>query len=324
MTLLDWFSMPGIPPQASTFASQVDGLFLIVLALSVVLVAGLFAVLVYFCIRFRQGSPAPRSRAKINSLPIEVAWTVIPLVIFLVLFVMAGRQYAYMYSPPESGLNVYIVGKQWMWKMQHESGIREINQLHVPVNQDVIVTLSSEDVVHSFSVPAFRVKHDAVPGSYTRLWFRAIQPGTYPIFCTQYCGMNHSQMIGEVVVMTQGNYATWQTQQQPADTLAAGGAALFRQVGCSGCHAPGATIHAPLLEGLYGKPVALQSGQIATADRQYLRDSILLPNKDVAAGFAPVMPTYQGQLSEQQINELIAYIMSLRNQPAAPQKESLP
>ena len=248
---------------------------------------------------------------------------VIPLIIFLVLFVLAGKEYGYMYSPPDHGMEINVVGKQWMWIIQHENGQRENDELHIPINQDVIVTLTSQDVVHSFYIPAFRIKHDAVPGSYARFWFRAVKAGTYPLFCAQYCGMDHSRMIGDVVAMTPKDYADWVAQGAPTSNLAASGEVLFHEVGCSGCHAPNATFHAPQLEGLYEKPVALDSGQIVVADRQYLRDSILLPNKQIVAGFAPIMPTYQGQLTEDQVNELVAYLMSLRDQ-TPPERNSSP
>jgi cytochrome c oxidase subunit 2 len=307
------FAWLGFPDEASSYAGQVDTLFLSLLALCVVVAAGVFGLIIFFCIRFREGSPAPRSHEHIRPTKIEITWMVIPLIIFLVIFVFSGKEYGYMYSPPDRGTEIDVVGKQWMWKVQHADGEREINQLHVPVDQDIIINLSSEDVVHSFYVPAFRIKHDAVPGSYARFWFRAIKAGKYPLFCAQYCGMNHSLMIGEVIAMEPKDFADWEARERPAENLAQTGGSLFREVGCSGCHSPTSTIHAPLLEGLYGKPVALSDGTIVTADRQYLRDSILLPNKQIAAGFAPVMPTYQGQLSEEQVNQLVAYLMSLQN-----------
>jgi len=301
------------PPEASSYSGRVDTIFFSLLALCFVVALGVFGLILFFCVRYREGSSAPRSAKRPHSAPIEVTWMVIPMIIFLVVFVFAGKEYAYMYSPPSTGTEIDVVGKQWMWKMLHADGQREIDQLHIPINQDIIITLTSEDVIHSFYIPAFRIKHDAVPGSYSRFWFRAVKAGTYHIFCAQYCGMNHSQMIGEVVAMAPNDYAKWEEQGHPASDMVQSGEALFHQVGCSGCHAPTATIHAPLLEGLYGKPVALQDGTIVTADRQYLRDSILLPNKQIAAGFAPVMPTYQGQLTEEQVNELVAYIISMRN-----------
>jgi cytochrome c oxidase subunit 2 len=318
------FALLGFPPEASSYAHNVDEIFLLILALSVLLVIGLFGMLLFFCIRYRAGSSAPRSRERINSTPIEITWMIIPLLIFLVFFALAGVQYGKMYSPPARSMQIDVVGKQWMWKIQHADGQREIDALHIPVGQDVTITLSSEDVVHSFYVPAFRIKHDAVPGTYNSFWFRAVKAGTYPLFCSQYCGKDHSLMIGQVIAMAPKDFATWQQRGQPAGDLAAQGEALFHEVGCSGCHALNSTFHAPLLDGLYGKPVALEGGQIVVADRQYLRDSILLPQKQIAAGFAPIMPTYQGQLSEEQVNELVAYLMSLANKPGTPPNNAQP
>jgi cytochrome c oxidase subunit 2 len=318
------FAWLGFPPEASSYARGVDSIFFLLLGLSILLIIGLFGFIAFFCVRYREGSSVIRSTRKINSTPIEIIWMVIPLAIFLLIFVMAGREYGYMYSPPTDGTEINVIGKQWMWKIQHADGHRELNQLHIPIDQNINITLTSEDVIHSFYVPAFRIKHDAVPGSYSRFWFRATEPGTYHLFCAQYCGMNHSLMIGEIIALKPADYAKWEADGRPAVDLAESGSTLFHQVGCSGCHAPNATIHAPLLEGLYGKPVALQDGQVVTVDRQYLRDSILLPNKQIAAGFAPVMPTYQGQLSEEQVNELVAYLMSLRDKTTPVERNSSP
>jgi len=314
----------GFPPEASSYAGRVDVIFFSLLALCVIVALGVFGLIFIFCVRYREGSSAPRPKEKINSTPIEIAWMVIPLLIFLIVFAFAGREYAAIYSPPSGGTEIDIVGKQWMWNIQHADGTSEKNELHVPLNENIIITLTSQDVVHSFYVPAFRLKHDAVPGTYARFWFRAVKTGSFPIFCAQYCGMNHSQMIGRIIVMQPHDYADWQARERPAQDLAAQGETLFHQVGCSGCHAPTATIHAPLLEGLYGRQVALSDGSLVTADRQYLRDSILLPSKQIAAGFAPVMPTYQGQLSEEQVNAIVAYLMTLRDKTTPVERNSKP
>jgi cytochrome c oxidase subunit 2 len=318
------FALLGFPPEASSYAGRVDTIFLSLLTLCVTVALGVFGLITFFCLRYREGSSAPRSRERMNSTPIEITWMIIPLIIFMVVFVFAGREYAFIYSPPTSGTEIDVVGKQWMWNIQHADGTSEKNELHVPINQDIIITLTSQDVVHSFYVPAFRLKHDAVPGTYARFWFRAVKAGSFPLFCAQYCGMNHSQMIGQIIVMQPQDYADWQARERPVQDLAQEGENLFHQVGCSGCHAPTATIHAPLLQGLYGQKVPLQDGSIVTVDRQYLRDSILLPNKQVAAGFAPVMPTYQGQLSEEQVNALVAYLMTLRDKSTPVERNTSP
>jgi cytochrome c oxidase subunit 2 len=309
------FGLIFFPQEASSFSRPVDTIFFVLLLLSAIIVAGLLGLILFFCIRFREGSLAVRSAHGINSTPIEITWMVIPLIIFLVFYVWAARLYGYMYSPPSDGISIYVVGKQWMWDIEHEGGQREINEMHVPVNQNILVTLTSQDVIHSFYIPAFRVKHDAVPGTYAKMWFRPVKEGTYHLFCAQYCGMNHSQMIGNVVVMSPRDYTSWLAANPPEASMVQSGEALFHQVGCSGCHEATSTFHSPLLNGLYGTQVPLQSGEIVTADRQYLRDSILLPNKQIVAGFAPIMPTYQGQLTEEQVNELVSYLISLKAKP---------
>jgi cytochrome c oxidase subunit 2 len=309
------FALVLFPAEASSYAGEVDHIFFALLALSVLLLLGLFGIMGLFLFRYREGSPVPRPHQHTNSTPIEITWMIIPMLIFLVFFAWAARLYVRMYTQPPDGLGIYVVGKQWMWKIEHENGQREIDQLHIPVGQNILVTLTSQDVVHSFFIPDFRIKHDAVPGSYSKFWFQATEPGTYHIFCAQYCGMNHSKMIGEVVAMAPRDYATWLAANPPEASMAQSGETLFHQVGCSGCHEANSTFHAPLLNGLYGTQVPLQTGEMVTADRQYLRDSILLPNKQVVAGFAPIMPTYQGQLSEEQVNELLSYIVSLKTKP---------
>jgi cytochrome c oxidase subunit 2 len=309
------FALAFFPPEASSYAGSVDHIFFALLLLSGLLVAGLFGCILFFCLRFREGSAVVRSRHRINSMPIEITWMVIPLIIFLVIFACAARLFGFMYTPPQDGIPIDIVGQQWMWKIEHADGQREINELHVPVDQNILITLTSQDVVHSFYIPAFRMKHDAVPGSYAKLWFRAVEEGTYHIFCAQYCGKNHSKMIGSVIVLSARDYAAWLAANPPEASMVQSGETLFHQVGCSGCHEKTSTFHAPLLNGLYESQVPLQTGEIVTADRQYLRDSILLPNKQICAGFDPIMPTYQGQLSEEQVNEIVAYLISLKAKP---------
>jgi cytochrome c oxidase subunit 2 len=310
-------NFPWWPHAASALAPEVDRLFLALLLLCGTVALGVFGMIAFFCLRYREGSRVPRPEGPHNTTPIEIAWMVIPLFLFLILFAWAGRLFLKMYTPAPGAIPIYVVGKQWMWKVQYPDGRREINALHVATGQDVVLLLSSEDVIHSFFVPAFRIKKDAVPGRYTRLAFRATRPGMYHLFCSQYCGTDHATMIGTVVVLAPKDYEAWEGASLPETGLAAEGGRLYHQVGCAGCHEPGATsvptIHAPLLDGLYGKPVALQDGTVVTADEQYLRDSILLPNAQIAAGYAPVMPTYQGRLSPEQVNALVAYLVSRKD-----------
>jgi cytochrome c oxidase subunit 2 len=209
---------------------------------------------------------------------------------------------------------VFVVAKQWMWRLQHPDGRREINELHVARGRAVKLIMTSEDVIHSFFVPAFRVKQDVLPGRYTTLWFTATKDGEFHLFCAEYCGTDHARMGGRIVVLEPAEYARWLNAATPARSMAERGAQLFRQLGCSGCHAAAATVAAPKLEGLYGKPVPLEGGGTVIADERYLRDSILLPRKEVVAGYAPIMPSFAGAVSEDQLLDLIAYIKSLANQ----------
>jgi cytochrome c oxidase subunit 2 len=306
-----------LPYEDSSYATSVDAIFVSLLLLCSGITLAVFAVLIGFCIRYRKGSKADRTNypSEGKQIGIELTWIVIPLVIFIGLFIWAGNVYYEMFSPPSDGLAIYVIGKQWMWKIEHAGGQREINQLHIPVNRNIVLTLTSQDVIHDFDVPAFRVKHDVLPGRYVRMWFKATQPGTYHLFCGQYCGDLHSQMIGSVVAMSDTDYAAWLrnagTQNTP-ETLVAEGSRYFHSLGCSGCHEGSQVVHAPSLDGLYQQPVPLQSGQVVVANDDYLRDSILQPSKNVPAGYQPIMPSFQGLVSEEQVIALIAYIKSQR------------
>jgi len=296
--------------RASSFAGQVDRLLLFMLLLSAVIVLGVCTVLVWFAVKYRRGSPADRSGDASRSIGIELTWTLLPLGIFLGLFVWSIELFARMETPPADAQPVYVVARQWMWKAQHPGGQREINQLHVPVGTPVKVLLTSEDVIHSFYVPAFRVKQDVLPDRYTELWFEATRAGRYRLYCSEFCGTDHARMGGTVVALLPAAYQAWLDGNAPAQGLAARGAALFREHGCSGCHAPGATVRAPPLDGVYGKPVPLADGTVVTADESYIRDSILLPGKQVVAGYAPVMPSFAGQIGEEDLQALIVYLQS--------------
>jgi cytochrome c oxidase subunit 2 len=241
------------------------------------------------------------------------------LPIFLAIFFWAAKTYFRMSRPPKDAMEINVVAKQWMWKIQHSDGRREINELHIPVGHAVKLVMISQDVIHDFYVPAFRTKQDVLPGRYTTEWFTPTKPGKYHLFCAQYCGLDHAIMGGWIYVMMPVDYAQWLAQGQPPDSLAARVQRVFYTLGCSGCHAANSKIRAPLLDGIYGKPVPLSDGTIVTVDDQYLRDSILLPNKQIAAGYEPVMPTFQNRISEEDLTEVIAYLKSLgsveRNDP---------
>lgn len=312
-----------LPYEDSSYARTVDLIFVSQIVLCSVVTLGVLAVFVWLCIRYRRGSSADRSPgpSEEREIQIEFAWILIPLAIFLGLFVWAGNVYYEMFSPPSNGLPIYVIGKQWMWKVEHADGIREINELHIPVDRDIVLTLTSQDVIHDFDVPAFRIKHDVLPGRYVRMWFRATTPGRYHLFCGQYCGAFHSQMTGTVEAMSAPDFAAWEQRAGAgvSGTLAGEGSRYFHNLGCSGCHEGSQVVHAPSLDGIYGQPVPLQTGQIVTADETYLRDCILQPAKNVPAGYQPIMPSYQGQLTEEQIVALIAYIKSQQSNSTATQ-----
>jgi cytochrome c oxidase subunit 2 len=251
---------------------------------------------------------------------LEIGWSVVPLAIMLAMFAWGTRVFFRLYRPPKDAVEFTVIGKQWMWKAQHPGGQQEINSLHVPINQPIRLTLASEDVIHSFFIPAFRVKQDAVPGRYTSLWFEATKPGTYHLFCAEYCGTEHSRMIGSVVAMEAQDYESWLAGGAAGKSMAASGADLFQSFACDTCHRAGAgrLARGPALEGLYEHEVKLADGRTIVADDNYLRESILTPASKLVAGWDPVMPTFQGQVNEEQLSELIAYIRSLGTAGSAP------
>jgi cytochrome c oxidase subunit 2 len=302
------------PPEASTTAHNVDALYFALILISLFFIAVIFLPILFFCIKYRRGSPADRSNPSSGSNLIEFGWTTVPTVMGLALFTWGAIDYFRIERQPGNAIDVQVVGKQWMWKLQHAEGKREINELHIPVDRTVTLTLISQDVIHSFFVPAFRVKQDVVPGKYTGEWFKATRTGEYHIFCSQYCGTQHAKMIGRVVVMQPQAYERWLKSGEQTESILRAGERLFHDRGCSGCHAPNSKFHAPLLEGLYRKPVPLADGTMVTADDQYLRDSILQPAKQISAGYDNIMPSFSGHLSEEEIMQLIAYLKAIGQQ----------
>ena len=304
-----------LPVQASSNAATVDALFWTMFGLCAFVATCVFVVMIWYAVRYRVASNASREREpqpqrKRDNRRLEWAWTLTPLALFLGIFVWAADLYADLYDVPPDALQISVVAKQWMWKLQHPGGQREVNELHVPVGRAVRLTMTSQDVIHDFFVPAFRVKHDVLPGRYTTLWFRPTKTGEFHLFCAELCGTDHSMMRGRIVVMQPAEYARWLERGDPVG-LAARGAADFRQFGCSGCHGDSATVHAPKLQGLFGKPVPLSGGGTVVFDERYIHDSILLPRKEVAAGYEPIMPSFEGRISEEQILEIVAYLKSL-------------
>ena len=303
--------VPIWPDRASAYAGQIDFLFIALLIIAFLTTGLVIFLLAFFAAKYRHGSNADRSGTTVKTWRWEVGWTTASLLIFVALAIWGAHMFLRLYEPPSDALQIFIVGKQWMWKAQHPGGQCEINELHVPTGQDVRLVMASQDVIHSFYVPALRIKQDVVPGRYETMWFRADTPGRYHLFCAEYCGTDHAHMGGWVTVMNPREYADWLNNQGGQQTLAAQGAQLFRQYGCSGCHVPGGTVRAPLLKGLFGSPVPLSDGKVVMADEAYVRDSILNPKAQVAAGYQPVMPTYAGQIGEDDLAKLVAYIQSI-------------
>ena len=310
--------LPLWPQAASAVASDVDHLYIYMTVVSVVMTVLIFGTIFVFAIKYRRRSDDEVPEPIHGSLRLEITWSVIPFLVMLTFFWWGAKIYFFNAVPPPNAMDVYVVAKQWMWKLQYPGGQREINELHVPVGQPVKITLASEDVIHSFFIPALRVKHDVVPGHYDTMWFTATKPGRYHLFCAEYCGTEHSGMVGWVTIMQPADYQAWLAGGSPAGTMAQQGERLFEQLGCSTCHLLDRQGTAPNLRGLYGSRVQLTGGQTAIADDAYIRDSILNPSSKVVAGYkAGVMPSYQGQISEEGILQLVVYIKSL-SAPNAP------
>jgi cytochrome c oxidase subunit 2 len=320
-----WPDLPLFPEQASTFAPQVDALYFFLIAVSVVFGGSIFFLVIYFAVKYRRRSPdeppPPYTRGDTR---LEIAWTVVPLIVTMISFFWGASIFFAMTRPPTNALEILVVGRQWMWKFQHPDGQREINQLHVPLGRPVKLMLASEDVIHSFFVPAFRVKQDAVPGRYTSIWFEPTRAGRFHLFCAEYCGTQHSGMIGRIVVLEPQEYEQWLEGDRisaPAGAAATAptaegspvseGQKLFQNLGCAACHQLERQDIGPVLAGLFGSQVRLQNGQTVSADENYLRESILMPQAKIVAGFTTLMPAYQGRLNEEELLQLIAYIKSL-------------
>ena len=319
-------SLPLFPERASTFAGPVDTLYFILIGLALLFAVPVAALIIFFAIKYRRGSNADRSGAISQSTAIEVTWIVVPLFLALGVFTWGARLYVNIYQIPAEGMDVYIVAKQWMWKAQHPTGQREINELHVPVGEPVRLTLISQDVIHSFYIPAFRLKRDVLPGRYTTAWFQATKTGVYHLFCAEYCGTDHAVMDGSIVVMEPRQYQQWlserpmgiadvipegMTPNTAPQSMAGAGEVLFQRLGCITCHRMGGGGIGPSLVGLLGKSVALENGQTVLADIQYIRDSVLDPHAQIVAGYQPIMPTYEGQIDEEELLQLVEYIAAL-------------
>jgi cytochrome c oxidase subunit 2 len=302
-------NFPLWPQRASTMAGNVDALYIFLLIVSGLITLLIFVCVVFFAAKFRH-RPGVQAEPIEGSTPLELTWSIIPMGVFLVIFFWGAVVYFQERTPPRDATEIYVVAKQWMWKLEHAEGQREINELHVPVGRDVKMIMTSQDAIHSFYVPAFRIKQDVLPGRYTVAWFRATKPGTYHLFCAEYCGTQHSGMIGSVVVLEPAQYEAWMSGGSNAP-LSASGEKVFAELGCATCHRPDAQGRGPNLQGLFGKTVQLEDGRTVIADENYIRESILDPGAKIVKGFKPVMPTFQGIVSEEQLNALVAYVKSL-------------
>lgn len=308
--------LPFYPEQASNFAPNVDSLMTYLILVSVFFSAVITIAIIVFFFKYHRKSRTEIGVPIHGDLRLEAAWIIVPSILALSMFGWGAVVYVDYRHVPRDTLDIYVIGKQWMWKVQQPNGRREINELHVPVGRDVKLILASEDVIHDFFVPAFRVKMDVVPGHYNTMWFRPTRPGRYQFFCSQYCGTNHAVMGGFVTVMEPSNYAAWLSGTSNVDSNpVAAGEKLFAEKACSSCHIPNGTGRAPSLNGVYSGTVKLADGSTVTADETYIRESILVPNAKIVAGYQPVMQSFQGQLTEDQILSLIAYIKSLQSQP---------
>ncbi len=304
-------SLQFLPVRASAAAASVDYLFLFLLGVAAFFSLLIFVLIFYFAIRYRRRSADEVPPLVKEPFSLEVAWIVIPFVITVAIFLWGAKLFSDQFHPPANAEEIFVVGKQWMWKLQHQEGNREINELHIPVGRPIKLVMTSEDVIHDFFVPALRVKKDVLPGRYTSIWFEANRPGQYHFFCSQYCGTDHSLMKGWVTVMEPADYERWLTAGTSRESMAASGQRLFQQLECSTCHQAAETANGPSLAGVFGKPQMLAGGKSVIADEAYLRDSIVNPRAQIVAGYPPLMPTYRGQVNEEQLLQLIAYIKSL-------------
>jgi cytochrome c oxidase subunit II len=308
------WNFPLFPDQASTNAERVDALYLFEVGILLFFTTLICVLILAFAVHYRSWAKVDRSHPPVTSRSMETIWIGIPAVLCLMMFAWGTKVFYDLYEPPVDAFDISVVAKQWMWYLQHPAGRAEINELHVPMGRPVKLTMTSQDVIHSFFVPAFRVKQDVLPGRYTSLWFRPTKIGRYHLFCAEYCGTNHSLMKGWVQVLEPADYERWLSEGGAGPSMAQEGETLFVRHHCAGCHRGSQIVHAPRLEGVFGRPVPIQEGKetrFVLADDRYIRDSILLPKSQVVAGYEPVMPSYQGQISEQDLLKILAYIKSI-------------
>ena len=311
-------NFPFFPQQASAQAGEVDAIYFFMIAVTAFFSILIAALVVYFAIKYRRRHPDEIGHAIHGSLALELLWTIIPFFIVMIMFAWGAKVFFDLYRPPAGAMEIYVVGKQWMWKAQHMDGQREINELHVPVGRPVKLIMGSEDVLHSYFIPAFRVKADVIPGRYNVLWFTATQPGTYHLFCAEYCGTKHSGMVGSIIAMEPQDFQAWLSGGRADESPVAAGEKLFQDLACDTCHRTDTQGRGPVLANIFGKQVELQDGSTVLADEGYIRESIVNPQAKIAAGFQPIMPTFQGLVTEEQLLQLISYVKSLSQQGRAP------
>jgi cytochrome c oxidase subunit 2 len=300
---------------ASTIGIQTDRLTLGVLLLSIFFTSIVVVLMVYFAIKYREGNDVDRSNPPTANTKVELSWIGGLFILSIGVFSWGAIEFYHIHRPPANSIDIYVVGKQWMWKAQHQEGPAEIDELHVPVGQPIRLVMTSQDVIHSFYIPAFRVKQDVIPGRYTYLWFTATKTGEYHLFCAEYCGTSHAEMRGTVTVMEPSEYQQWLTSSSTGQPLAQAGARLFTQLGCANCHGSGSGIRAPNLVGVFGQSVPLSDGTRVIADETYIRESIFFPKAKVVAGYDPIMPTFEGRITEEEVLQLVAFIRSLKGTP---------
>ena len=308
--------LPLFPDQASSVAPQVDHLLYFLLAVATFFTLAIFLSIFFFAIRYRRRSESELPSPAHGVMSLEILWTVIPFILTMIMFVWGAAVFIGISRPPDNARQIYVVAKRWMWKLQHMEGQREINELHIPVGEPVKLTMTSEDVIHDFFVPAFRTKADVLPGRYTTIWFQPTKPGKYHLFCAQYCGTKHSGMIGWIYVMEPRDYEAW-LSGGTTGSLAENGERLFQDLACANCHHLNDQGRCPNLRNLFGSTVPLSDGTTVKADEAYIRESILNPSAKIVRGYQNIMPTFQGLVTEEGVLQLIEYIKSLTPKPGA-------
>jgi cytochrome c oxidase subunit 2 len=304
---ISWF-----PEQASSLAADVDHLYYFITAVAAFFALVVTIFVIYFAAKYRTSDPMAIGARIEGSIPLELAWSIVPFLISIVIFVWSASVFFDLYRPPDQTLEIYATGKRWMWKFQHLGGQNEINELHVPLGRPVKITFTSEDVLHSMFFPAFRIKADAIPGRYSSLWFTATKLGQFHLFCAEYCGTKHSGMVGSVFVMEPTAYQAWLGGGGPGASLVGRGEQLFNDLACNACHRAVDSDRGPTLLNRYGSQQKLADGSLVAVNETYVRESILMPQAKVVAGFKPLMPTFQGLISEENVMALVEYVKSLR------------